>query len=74
MYIFEVIWKLLHKKPKKTGIEYNPLNQPQMEDYEQCQHEFLPVDSTGEMLACIKCGFIVKRRDMREVKNDSNFE
>ena len=26
-----------------------------------CEHNFMPVDSTGLTLACIKCGFVVKR-------------
>ena len=29
----------------------------------ECQHNFMPIDSTGEVLACTKCGFVVKKRD-----------
>ena len=58
-------------KPKKikypqanynSEYDYNPLNQDSDDDDENCSHEFMPVDSTGEILACIKCGFIVKRK------------
>ena len=28
-----------------------------------CEHNFMPVDSTGLVLACTKCGFVVKKRD-----------
>jgi len=75
MYIFECIWKLFNKKNKNIDeFNYNPLN-PEVKDieYERCQHKFMPVDSTGETLACIKCGFIVQRSNIKEVAdNDSN--
>ncbi len=68
MYIIECLIKWLF--PQKLGSEYNydPLKNEDTTD-ENCQHEFMPVDSTGETLACIKCGFIVKRK-----KNDDNIE
>ena len=28
-----------------------------------CEHNFMPVDSTGLVLACTKCGFVVKKRE-----------
>lgn len=27
-----------------------------------CKHNFMPVDSTGQVLACTKCGFVIKHR------------
>ena len=27
-----------------------------------CNHNFMPVDTTGEVLACTKCGFVVQKR------------
>ena len=73
MYIFECLWKLFHKEPEEPDeLNYDPLEQPQVEDYERCDHEFMPLDSTGETLACIKCGFIVKRSNIDEVSYDSN--
>lgn len=68
MYIFECICKLFKKsEPEIDEFNYDPLNQPVSEDYERCDHEFMPVDSTGETLACIKCGFIVQRSSIEEV-------
>lgn len=63
MYIFEKIWNYIF--PEKLDGEYNydPLNQAIEEDNEPCEHDFRPIDSTGEILACIKCGFIVKLKD-----------
>ena len=59
MYILDCILKRIF--PQKFGAEYdyNPLNEP-IGDVDGCEHEFMPVDSTKEILACIKCGFIVK--------------
>lgn len=28
-----------------------------------CEHNFMPVDSTGLILACTKCGFVIKSQD-----------
>lgn len=30
-----------------------------------CEHNFMPVDSTGLVLACTKCGFVVKNRKFK---------
>ena len=30
-----------------------------------CEHNFMPVDSTGLVLACTKCGFVVKKRERK---------
>lgn len=60
MYILDCLLKWIF--PNKLGSEYdyNPLYQD--DDDENCEHDFRPVDSTGETLACIKCGFIVQRK------------
>ena len=57
MYIIELFLKLKDdikkgkfKKPKKQTIE------PE----EKCDHLFVPIDSTGRILACSKCGEIYK--------------
>ena len=65
MYIFECLWKWLFPQKLKSEYDYDPLKQPIVEE-EECSHEFMPVDSTGETLACIKCGFIVQRKDNTE--------
>ncbi|MCD8377674.1 MAG: hypothetical protein LUB59_02670 [Candidatus Gastranaerophilales bacterium] len=71
MYIFECLLKWFF--PKKLGKEYDydPLKQsPDENAGDECKHEFMPVDSTGETLACIKCGFIVKMKDNDVIKKD----
>ncbi len=68
MYIIELIAKIL--KEKKESSSYNA---PQIDqtDYENvCEHTFFPIDSTGETLACSKCGLIIKNSEQsRKPKN-----
>ncbi|MDR1327790.1 MAG: hypothetical protein LBJ74_05225 [Heliobacteriaceae bacterium] len=56
MYIVELILGALKKKKKN-------LPPPELEEFTRCEHVFMPVDSTGEMLACANCG-LLKHRDM----------
>ena len=66
MYIIELIVKLLNKKKdKKINIPEN--------DYEKCEHVFLPLDSTNQVLACTKCGFVIHRKDI-DLKSKNPFE
>lgn len=57
MYIFELISKLIdnykHPKPKKQDNK----------EYSECEHVFVPVDSTKKVLACIKCGILMKNNE-----------
>ena len=55
MYIFELIAKLKAKKYAKKEIEA-----PKAEE-EKCRHILVPIDSTKKVLACSKCGFLIKR-------------
>ena len=70
MFIFELAKRIFKPEKKETEFEYNPLNlekpTDEYEGEEKCNHEFMPIDSTGEVLACIKCGFIVKRYNNEE--------
>ena len=78
MYIIELFIKWLNKN--KRGNSANPTkeykegvyidaegevrNSPADEAL-TCEHNFMPVDSTGLVLACTKCGFVVKQRDRK---------
>ena len=59
MYIFELIAKFIKNKKKSKE---NPalLDTHDNDDEQICNHVFLPIDSTGETLACTKCGMIIK--------------
>lgn len=69
MYILECLIKWLFPQKLPSEYNYNPLNYDDLDD-EDCQHEFMPVDSTGETLACIKCGFIVQRSKSKIINED----
>ena len=62
MYIFEVFIKWLNKRQTK---ERN-LEKPSFKEVDEaltCEHNFMPIDSTGLILACTKCGFVIKSQD-----------
>lgn len=61
MYILEVFVKWLNKRQTKEVIPEKP-NFKEADEALTCEHNFMPVDSTGLTLACTKCGFVVKKR------------
>ena len=63
MYFIELIIKKLTQK--KEPPEYKPVSDNEIEDYETCEHVFMPLDSTEETLSCTKCGFVVKRSELK---------
>lgn len=61
MYIIEIFAKWLNRKQSKEIIP----EKPSLKDVDEaltCEHNFMPIDSTGMVLACTKCGFVVKNR------------
>lgn len=65
MYLIEfIIKKLTQKKEQPT---FNPLDAEgqQSKDYEGCEHVFMPIDSSGELLSCTKCGVLVRRDELK---------
>ncbi len=54
MYIIELFIKIKDNFKKKKKIE-DKTEEPQV-----CSHLFVPIDSTGKILACSKCGEIYK--------------
>lgn len=70
MYIFEKLFNWIFPDKLEKEYDYNPLNQTIEDEEEECRHDFRPVDSTGEILACIKCGFIVKLKDNYKKESD----
>ena len=58
MYIIELIFKL--KKDFKEGkFNFKKKKKEEIKE-ETCSHLFVPIDSTGKILACSKCGIIYK--------------
>ena len=60
MYILEVFIKWLNKRQTKEVIPPKPTFKD-VDEALSCEHNFMPVDSIGLILACTKCGFVVKR-------------
>ncbi|MCM1004379.1 MAG: hypothetical protein NC408_08570 [Candidatus Gastranaerophilales bacterium] len=60
MYIFEVFIKWLNKRSSKE-IQPEKPNYTEVDEALTCEHNFMPVDSTGNVLACTKCGFVMKK-------------
>lgn len=67
MYFIEFIVNKFLKK-KKQEETFNPLDEKTLddEDYDNCEHIFMPIDSTGEILSCSKCGLVVNRKDLKK--------
>lgn len=68
MYIFELILKYIRGKNYKQNLSPNILTQNdtnKAEDDEDCIHLFMPVDSSGEVLACKYCGLIIYKNDYK---------
>ncbi len=76
MYIVELFIKWINKNKRKEkvnpnntlkeGLNFNQdgeiIKEPIEDDASVCEHNFMPVDSTGFVLACTKCGFVIKHR------------
>ena len=54
-------------KKYKRKTSFDPFAQDSIEASEDCEHVFLPVDSTGEILACSNCGLVVNKKDMKDI-------
>jgi hypothetical protein len=66
MYIFELIARAFSKsKSPQPQIQFE---EETIEDTEECEHLFMPVDSTNTVFACKYCGFIVSKEQL-EAKN-----
>ena len=65
MYIIEFIIKKLTQRKEKPV--FNPLDAGSKEDYENCEHTFMPIDSTNELLSCTKCGILVKKSELKNI-------
>ncbi len=65
MYLIELIIKKFFRK--NTGF-IKPKTQEELEE-ERCEHVFMPIDSTGEILACRNCGAVVYKNKLKNIKN-----
>ena len=69
MYIIELFIKWLKKNKRGEGANPNNIYaakdtlKEEQDEALTCNHNFMPVDSTRNVLACTKCGFVVKKND-----------
>ena len=67
MYIIELFIKWINKNKRGTAANpegiYKESFDESPDEALNCRHNFMPVDSTGNVLACTKCGFVVKRNE-----------
>ena len=74
MYLIELLVKKIKKKQREQ-TSYGPLN-TEFSEESKCEHIFMPIDSTGEILSCKNCGQIVNRKDLKDInffKNNNNY-
>lgn len=71
MYIFEIFIKWLNRNKRGNGVNPDKIYQgntkkldtEEVDEALTCKHNFMPVDSTGNVLACTKCGFVIKKNE-----------
>ena len=77
MYIFELINKLKNRKNESEPVfdegdsEFGA-GAEELEDASICDHVFMPIDSTKTVLACSKCGFVIKNTKTKFSEIDKN--
>lgn len=73
MYIIELFNKLKKTKASKEP-EFEEYGEPveEIEDALMCKHNFMPIDSTKTVLACTKCGYVIKNTKMKFNSIDKN--
>ena len=66
MYFIELIAKKFLKKKEKNNPQINLTEEDLLQqEYENCEHMFMPIDSTHETLACAKCGLVIKKEQLK---------
>jgi len=72
MYIFELLGEIFkkkqHKIPDVTPVdeEVNAL----IENPQDCEHLFMPLDSTNTMFACKYCGIVLSKDKLNSTKTE----
>ena len=62
MYILELAFKI-YKKIKNGEFKFFKKSAEQEFEPKECDHIFVPIDSTKKVLACSKCGFMVRVKE-----------
>lgn len=73
MYIIELAVKL-YKKITQRRLPSFQADDVVKEEMMNCEHVFVPIDSTKKVLACTKCGLILKVDRPLKDKNKNFFK
>ena len=68
MFIFEWITKFIKGKTYKPSVrtDYIPSDgEDLLENPDECEHVFMPIDSGEDVFACKYCGIIVKKENLK---------
>ena len=76
MYIIELIAQV-STKFKSGEFSFSKLFEKkipkdEIQSEQKCEHIFVPIDSTKKVLACSKCGYIIKV-DPKKIKKPNPF-
>ena len=68
MYIIEKCIKLYLNITKKNPVPIvlPETEEDELEDIVTCKHNFMPIDSTGKILACSKCGYVIRKDKLKK--------
>ena len=70
MYIIEKLIQVYLRLTQKDKNITLPSDEDisELEDVITCNHNFMPIDSTGEVLACSLCGYVISKKDLTNRK------
>lgn len=74
MYIFELLTQYFKQKKYSAKHSFDPLDNEingLEENSDNCEHLFLPLDSSNDFFACKYCGLVVPKE---KLKNKNIFE
>ena len=67
MYFIELLVKKFRKKQENIS-EYDPMAEDKPDYEDGCtEHVFMPLDSSGDILACRNCGLVVNKKDLKDI-------
>ena len=57
------------EKFNEISAKCDSIQEDKLEDVVTCKHNFMPIDSTGKILACSKCGYVVTEKRLKKNHN-----
>ena len=74
MYIVELFFKLKERfSGKNSPKTSDDRGEDLLDETLNCEHIFVPIDSTKEVLACSKCGYLIRTENIPKKDKGDNF-